>query len=269
MADLMGSYIPDLVLKIDNGELVQLLNHLPNVPAHQTFWEKFFDTPVAVVAACSAIVTVFVSFGTLGVTIFNSVLTKKFTEANHDLARQQAVITKSNHDIAKQQAETALENKEIAKRKYNLDVINKRWSFLQGYLDEIDIICANIVMEYGIEYLEKTNEIDIYVFYNYRLKDLIRKKKAYNEIKSYEIIFKSFISPETEHYFHILASDIEVLFSKMTRYNDSGTNTNDITDAFIQYEQYFEEYKEKIYHSRAIFTSCFIGMDLDGMNLIK
>ena len=254
MADLMGSYIPDLVLKIDNGELVQLLNHLPNVPAHQSFWEKFFDTPMAVVGAGSALCTVIFSFLTWRVTSTNSRLTKQFSEANHDLAKQQTA--------------TALENKEIAKRKYNLDVINKRWSFLQAYLDGIDIICRSIVMEFTEECPEKLEEKNAIVFSEYRLKDIIRKKKSYNEIKSYDIIFKSFLSLETEKYFQKTEEDIEILFNEISTYKFDESAASQVSDLLIEYENHLEKYKNEIYHSRSIFTASFIGIELDGMKLI-
>ncbi|WP_145995671.1 hypothetical protein [Gluconobacter albidus] len=134
MADLMGSYIPDLVLKIDNGELIQLLNHLPQSPEPMSWWQTFIHTPAAVVAACSAIPTVIFSFLTWRVTSTNSRITKDFAEENHKIAQKQA---------------------KTAENKLNLDLFNKRIEYLKSHNDKINELFRDPIDTLIKEYNEK------------------------------------------------------------------------------------------------------------------
>ncbi|WP_264814266.1 hypothetical protein [Gluconobacter albidus] len=241
---------------------------MPNVPAHQTFWEKFFDTPVAVVAACSAVVTVFVSVGTLGVTIFNSFLTKKFTEANHDLAKQQADIAKSNHGIAKQQAEIALENKEISKRKYNLDVINKRWDLFGTYLSDYRISSSSIIGNFLHIHSEKFVEADNTMFANFFLNDSSKRIQSMENIDAFFTMAKSFTTPETTACIEKLSSDMLAFSRAYSSFNYKGFPSNVAFTKIKSLQSSVEYYIKNMDVSHDEFIKSFVQRELDGLSKI-
>ncbi len=186
MADLMGSYIPDLVLKLDHSDLVELINHFSN--AGKGWWGKFVSNPTAEVTALT-------SMTTLGVLIYNSFLTTRFSN--------------SNRELLEQQARTALENKEIANRKLKLDILDKRWDCVKKYNEYYKVIIIDLLSfihaEYDILSLETTEKTLIMVL----SKDFSIRRRAIKEIVIMENEFYSLMGDETFKKYLNIKSELE------------------------------------------------------------